>query len=141
MSYLYYDDAHLLDLLTRTRTVAVVGASANPDRASHEITAYLIQQGYEVYPVNPALGGAPLLGRPSYYGLTSVPVPIDLVDIFRRSEDVGPIVDEAILIGAKAIWMQLGVRDDGAAARAEAAGLTVIMDRCPKIERRRLGLG
>ncbi len=141
MSYLHYDDGMLLDLLTRTRTIAVVGASANPDRASHEVTEYLIGRGYDVYPVNPALNGALLLGRPSYDSLSAVPVPIDLVDIFRRSEDVGPIVDEAIVLGAKAIWMQLGVRDDAAATRAEAAGLTVIMDRCPKIERGRLGLG
>ncbi len=137
---LHYDDATLLDLLTRTRTIAVVGASAKPDRPSHEVTEYLIDKGYDVYPVNPGLAGSTLLGRTVYGDLRAVPVPLDLVDIFRRSEEVGPIVDDAILLGAKAIWMQLGVRDDEAAARAEAAGLTVIMDRCPKIERARLGL-
>lgn len=140
MSVLHYDDAMLRALLTATRTVAVVGASAKPYRDSHEVTAYLIEAGYEVYPVNPALEGELLLGRPSHPNLTAVPVALDLVDIFRRSEDVGPIVEEAIMVGAKAIWMQLGVRHDQAAMRAEAAGLTVVMDRCPKIERRRLGL-
>ncbi len=140
MSDLVIPDDLLRQVLTSVRTIAVVGASANPDRASHEITEFLIMRGFEVYPVNPALREEPLLGRPSFAELADIPVAIDMVDIFRRSEDAGAVVDEAIAVGAKVIWMQLGVRDDHAAARAREAGLTVIMDRCPKIEMGRLGL-
>lgn len=140
MPALTYSDAFLKEILTGVNRIAVVGASANETRPSHEIFAFLIARGYEVFAVNPGLGGAPLLGRPSFDTLTDCPQPIEMVDIFRRSEDVDPIVDEAIAIGARVVWMQLGVINEDAAARAEAAGLKVVMDRCPKIEVRRLGL-
>lgn len=133
-------DDLIKDILTTSKTVAVVGASPKPERDSHRITAFLIDAGYTVFPVNPALAGSSLLGRPAYASLRDIPEPVDLVDIFRRSEEVGPIVDDAVQIGAKSVWMQLGVVNPDAAARAEAAGLKVVMDRCVKIEYQRLGL-
>jgi predicted CoA-binding protein len=127
-------------LLTRTRTVALVGASSDPSRDSHQVMKFLQGRGYRVLPVNPALAGQSLLGETVYANLASVPGDIDLVDIFRRSDAAGAVVDEAIARGAKAVWLQLGVIDAAAVARAGAAGLVAIMDRCPKIEIPRLGI-
>ncbi len=128
------------DLLTHTRTIAMVGASDRPDRASHGVMAFLQGRGYRVIPVNPALAGTTLHGEPVYGTLSEIGVPIDMVEIFRRSDAVGPIVDEAIEIGAKSVWMQLGVINDEAAAKAEAAGLKVVMDDCPARAIPRLGI-
>lgn len=130
------DDAGLRRLLQQTRTIAVVGMSANPERASNEVAQYLRAAGYTIIPVNPAC--AEILGEKCYPSLREVPVPIDLVDVFRKPEDVMPVVEDAIAVGAKAVWLQLGVIATEAAARAEAAGLTVVMDHCTKIEHRRL---
>jgi predicted CoA-binding protein len=120
--------------LREPRRWAVVGCSPSPFRDSHEIASLLIRQGHDVVPVNPAKDE--LLGRRCFSSVSEVPGPIDVVDIFRRSEAAAAHVDEAIAIGARVVWMQLGVIDRGAAARAEAAGLQVIMDRCPAIELR-----
>lgn len=133
-------DADLAALLAAARTIALVGASDNPARPSHEVMAALQRHGYRVLPVNPALVGREILGEPVWDSLAAPGVPIDIVDIFRRSDAVGPAVDAAIAVGARAVWMQLGVINPEAAARAEAAGLAVVMDRCPRIEIRRLGL-
>jgi predicted CoA-binding protein len=127
-----------LEILKAWRTFAVVGLSDRPDRPSHSVSIFLKSRGYRVVPVNPNL--QEVLGETCYPDLRSIPFPIDVVDIFRRSELVGPIVDDAIAIGAKAVWMQLGVVDERAAARARAAGLEVVMDRCPAIEMRRAGV-
>lgn len=133
-------DTTIRELLTRTRTVALVGASSDPSRDSHQVMKFLQGRGYRVLPVNPALAGQSLLGETVYANLASVPGDIDLVDIFRRSDAAGAVVDEAIARGAKAVWLQLGVIDAAAVARAGAAGLVAIMDRCPKIEIPRLGI-
>ncbi len=133
------DDAGLRRLLQDTRTIAVVGMSANPERASNEVAQYLRRAGYTIIPVNPAC--AEILGEKCYPSLREVPVPIDLVDVFRKSEDVMPVVEDAIAVGAKAVWLQLGVIATEAATRAETAGLAVVMDHCTKIEHRRLLLG
>ncbi len=134
------DDAAIATLLTTARTIALVGASDRPDRASHEVMAMLQAHGYRVVPVNPAITGEHILGEYVWDNLSQIGVPIDIVDVFRRSDAVGPVVDDAIAVGAKAVWMQLGVINAEAAAKAEAAGLQVVMDRCPKIEISRLGL-
>lgn len=132
-------DGRIRDILQRTRTIAVVGASANWNRPSAFVLKYMQGKGYRTIPVNPGIAGQTLSGETVYASLRDIPVPVDLVDIFRASEHVGPIVDDAIAIGAKAVWMQLGVRNDAAAAKAEAAGLDVVMDHCVKIEFGRLG--
>ncbi len=134
------DDAALRRLLTETRVIALVGASAKPARASHEVMEYLLHRGYRVIPVNPGLAGGVILGQTVVGRLADITEPVDLVDIFREESALGGVVDEAIAIKAKAVWMQLGLADDAARARAEAAGLAVVMDRCPKIEIPRLGL-
>ncbi len=115
-------------ILNSSRVVAVVGLSPNPDRPSYGVGAYLKENGYKIIPVNP--NAKEILGEVSYPDLVSIPEPVDVVDIFRRSEDVPPIVEEAISIGAKAVWMQEGVKNEEAAARARKAGLLVVMDKC-----------
>jgi len=136
---LTYSDAELRRILSSVKTIAMVGASANPERPSHEVMAFLQGKGYRVIPVNPGLGGQQLLGEVVFSRLADMPVSVDMVDVFRASEAVPGIVDEAIAIGARVLWTQLGVRHDEAAAKAKAAGLDVVMDRCPKIELARLG--
>jgi uncharacterized protein len=133
-------DEDIAALLQRVRTVAVVGASANPDRPSNEVMHFLQGQGYRTIPVNPGLAGQSLHGEQVYATLADIPVAIDMVDVFRRSSDLAAVVDDAIAIKAGAIWTQLGVIDDDAAAKAEAAGLVVVMNRCPAIEIPRLGI-
>jgi predicted CoA-binding protein len=133
-------DEDIAQLLRETRTIALVGASDNPARASFGVMKFLQDQGYRVIPVNPRITGEHVHGEFVWRELGQIGEPIDMVDIFRNSEDAAAAVDEAIAVGAKAVWMQLGVINDGAAAKAEAAGLKVVMDHCPKIEFARLGL-
>lgn len=133
-------DADIAQLLSETRTIAMVGASHDPLRPSFGVMAFLQRQGYRVLPVNPLIAGEQVQGEVVLASLDEIGVPIDLVDIFRRSEAADEAVDAAIAAGAKAIWMQIGVIDEEAAARAEAAGLKVVMNRCPKIEIPRLGV-
>jgi predicted CoA-binding protein len=123
-------------LLTETRVWAVVGCSPDPRRDSHEIARLLIARGFEVIPVNP--NAREVLDRRCYPSLSEVPQPIDVVDVFRRASDAGAVVDEAIAVGARGVWMQLGVIDEAAAQRALVAGLDVVMNRCPAIELPRL---
>ncbi|MGT2514284.1 CoA-binding protein [Sphingomonas panni] len=134
------DDDGIRTLLTEARTIALVGASDRPDRASYGVMAYLQQRGYRVIPVNPQITGEHLHGEFVFRDLDQIGEKIDIVDIFRNSAAAGEVVDAAIAAGAKAVWMQLGVVNEAAAARAEAAGLQVVMDRCPKIEIPRLGV-
>ncbi len=123
-------------LLLRTRRIALVGASAKPDRPSFGVMRFLLERGYDVTPVNPGLAGQEIHGRRVVATLEDA-APLDLVDVFRRSEEAGAVADDAVRLGARAVWMQLGVRDEAAAARARAAGLAVVMDACPVIEWRR----
>ena len=134
------DDAAIKALLEGARTIAMVGASDRPDRPSYGVMATLQRHGYRVIPVNPQITGEHVHGEFVFRNLQQLGDPIDIVDIFRRPEAAGEAVDAAIAIGAKAVWLQLGVINDAAAARAEAAGLQVVMDRCPAIEIRRLGI-
>lgn len=134
------DEGEIRALLEQKRRIAVVGASPNPARASNGVLAFLVAQGHNVIAVNPGHAGATIHGAPVVATLADVEPPAELVDIFRNSEDAGTAVDEAIVHGAKAVWMQLGVINHAAAKRADAAGLVVVMDRCPKIEIPRLGL-
>jgi predicted CoA-binding protein len=138
MNHDSYSDAYLRDILESVRTIAVVGASPKPDRPSHGVMRFLQRSGYRAIPVNPTAAGETINGELCRATLAEIDEKIDMVDIFRRSEHAGAVVDEAIAIGAQAVWMQLGVRDDAAAARAEKAGLKVVMNRCPAIERPRL---
>lgn len=138
MDNLRYTNNHIRDVLQRTNIIAMVGASANWKRPSYFAMKYLQGKGFRVIPVNPREAGNEILGEVCYAKLADVPETIDMVDIFRASEAAGGVTDEAIAVGARIVWMQLEVRDDAAAARAEAAGLTVIMNRCPKIEYSRL---
>jgi len=131
-------DAEMKRLLEDTRTIAVVGLSDKPERPSHGVARYLIAQGYTVIPVNPSVDE--VLGLKGYPDLHSIPEPVDVVDIFRRPEHVPSLVAQAIEIGARAVWMQLGVMHAEAAAQAEAAGLAVVMNRCMAIEHQRLGI-
>ena len=139
---LHYDDADIRHILKTVRTVAMVGASPNWVRPSNFAMKYLQGKGFKVIPVNPGSAGKEILGAMTYASLADIPGTFDMVDIFRSSDAAGPIVDEAIRLkdekGIKVIWMQLGVRNDAAAAKAEAAGMTVVMNRCPKIEYGRL---
>ena len=134
-----YSDAQLRRILSSVRTIAMVGASSNWNRPSYFVMKYLQNKGYRVIPVNPGTAGQEHLGEKIYASLRDIPDTIDMVDVFRASDAVGPIMEDAIAIGAKIVWMQLGVRNDAAAAMGEAAGLEVIMNRCPKIEFGRLG--
>ncbi|MDE2006032.1 MAG: O-acetylhomoserine aminocarboxypropyltransferase [Rhodospirillales bacterium] len=134
-----YPDAKLRRILSSVRRIALVGASANWNRPSYFVMKYLQGKGYRVIPVNPGLAGQDLLGERVYASVRDIPEAVDMVDIFRASNQVGPIVDDAIAAGARVVWMQLGVRNDEAGAKAEAAGLEVVMNRCPKIEFGRLG--
>lgn len=140
MNHDQYDNDYISGILNSVRTVAVVGASANDVRPSFFVTKYLIDKGFVVFPINPGQAGKEIAGRLTYARLADVPEAIDMVDIFRASDAVPPIVDEALALDPlpKVIWMQLTVRHDAAAAKAEAAGIKVVMDRCPKIEYGRL---
>jgi predicted CoA-binding protein len=133
------DDSEIRDILSSVKTIAVVGWSPKPDRPSHGVAAFLKRRGYRVIPVNPGQAGQEALGETVVASLAEAG-PVDMVDIFRRSEEAGAVVDEAIAAGAKVVWMQLGVIDEAAAGRARAAGLQVVMNRCPAIEIPRLGL-
>ena len=132
-------DDDIRRLLLHTTRIAVVGASANPARPSYGVAGFLAERGFDVTPVNPGLAGQRLHGAEVVATLDAA-APLEMVDIFRRSEEAGAVVDEAIRLGARAVWMQLGVLDEAAAARAREAGLVAVMDRCPVIEWRRLGL-
>lgn len=134
------DDEEIAELLTSARTIAMVGASDRPDRASNGVMKFLQKRGYKVFPVNPTITGEHVHGEYVWRDLHQIGEAIDIVDIFRNSQAAGDAVDEAIAVGAKAVWMQLGVINPEAAGRAEAAGLKVVMDRCPKIEIARLGI-
>ena len=137
-------DDTIRTVLTTTRRIAVVGASNRPSRPSNGVFAFLLARGYDVTGVNPGIAGQMLHGAPVVASLDEMVQsgagPLDMVDVFRAADQVGPVVDDAIRLGARTVWMQLGVIDEAAAARARAAGLTVIMDRCPAIEWPRLGL-
>jgi predicted CoA-binding protein len=135
---LAYDDAYMRDVLKRVRTIAAVGVSADQMRPSYAAMLYLQSKGYRVIPINPRYAGQKILGETVRASLDDLSEPPDMVQVFRRSKDAPPVVDDAIRIGASVLWMQLGVRHDEAAARARAAGLDVVMDRCPKIEYGRL---
>lgn len=140
MSHDTYTDEHIRGVLDSVKSIAIVGASPKEVRPSYFVMRYLMDKGYTVFPINPGVAGQAILGRTVYATLKDVPEPIDMVDIFRSSEYAPAIVEEALALEPrpKVIWMQLGVRNDEAAATAEAAGLTVIMNRCPKIEYGRL---
>jgi len=125
------------EILKSSRVVAVVGLSPNPDRPSHRVASYLKEHGYRIIPVNPQ--ETKILGERSYPALSSIPEPVDVVDIFRRSQEVAPIVEDAIEIGARAVWMQEGVINEEAATRAKEAGLLVVMDKCMLKEHRKWG--
>ena len=140
MNHDSYPDDTIRGILKSVRTIALVGASQNPARPSWIVAKYLIDRGYDVIPINPGLGGRELLGRRVYRSLKDIPHPVDMVEIFRNSAAAGPITDEALSLSPppKVLWMQLSVRNDAAAAKAEAAGVQVVMNRCPKIEFGRL---
>ncbi|WP_428246591.1 CoA-binding protein [Ferrovibrio sp.] len=140
MNHDSYSEDYIRGILRSTQVIAMVGASANWNRPSYFAMKYLQAKGYRVIPVNPRELGKEILGEKVYGSLSEIPVTVDMVDCFRNSEAIPPIADEAIKIGAKVLWMQLGVRNDEAAAKAEAAGLKVVMNRCPKIEYGRLSL-
>ena len=133
-------DSEIAQLLAETRTIAMIGASDRPDRPSYGVMRALQSWGYRVLPVNPQITGEHVHGEYVWRSLDQIGEPIDMVDIFRRPQAAGEAVDEAIAAGAKAVWMQLGVVNQAAAARAEAAGLKVVMDRCPAIDIPRLGV-
>ncbi len=138
---MYHEEKAVADILAESKTIAVVGLSTNPDRPSNEVAHYLQQHGYRIVPVNPTHAGARILGEPCHPTLHDAAAAmaqegrtIDIVDCFRRSEFIMPIADDAIAIRARCVWMQLGVVDEAAAAKAEAAGLLVVMDKCLKVE-------
>jgi len=136
----HYADADLRAMLAPPKTIAIVGASTNPARPVYGVMAYILRAGYGCIPVNPGQAGRDILGKRVFARLADVPEPIDIVDIFRRQEALAGVVDEALALSPrpKAIWMQLDLRDDAAAEKAEAAGMTVVMDRCIKVEHARV---
>src|SRR5712671_1830407 len=134
-----YSDAQLRAILQRVKTIAMVGASSNWNRPSYFVMKYLQGKGYRVIPINPGIAGQSLLGETVYASLRDIPEPVDMVDVFRAAHEAPAIVEDAIAIGAKVVWMQLGIRNDAAATAAEKAGIEVVMNRCPKIEFGRLG--
>ncbi|HUS97896.1 MAG TPA: CoA-binding protein [Hyphomicrobiaceae bacterium] len=142
MNHDRYDDDYIAGILNDCRTIAMVGASANNSRPSYFAMKYLLAKGYTVHPINPGLAGQKLLGQTVCGALADVPAPVNMVDIFRNSEAAGDVTREALSLkdqlGIKVVWMQLGVRNDAAAEQAEAEGLRVVMNRCPKIEYGRL---
>ena len=140
MNHDSYGDDYIRDILSAVKTIAMVGASANAARPSYFVLKYLSERGFTMLPVNPGLAGQMIHGLPVYASLADIAQPIDMVDVFRKSDAVGEVVDAALALQTppKVIWMQLGVRDDAAAARAEARGVKVVMNRCPKIEYGRL---
>ena len=138
MNHDSYPDSLIRKILREVKTIAMVGSSANWVRPSYYAMKYLQRKGFRIIPVNPKVAGTEILGETAYATLADIPHAVDMVQVFRNSEAAGPITDEAIAIRPKVVWMQLGVRNDAAAERAEAAGITVIMDRCPKIEYGRL---
>ena len=140
MNHDRYDDTYIRGILNTVKTIAVVGVSANVSRPSYFVFKYLLERGYRMIPVNPGLAGQHLLGRMAYATLVHIPEPVDMVDVFRASQHVLPIVVEALEMKPRprVIWMQLGIRNDAAAELAEANGLKVVMNRCPKIEYGRL---
>lgn len=134
------DDKKIINVLTSSKTIALVGATDNEQRPAFHVMEYLLSQGYAVIPVNPKLAGQKLLGQVVYAELKDIPQPVDIVDVFRNAEAAWGIAQEAIAISAKTLWLQIGVINEQAAVLAADAGLTVVMDRCPKIEIPRLGL-
>lgn len=132
------DDAGLAAILRETRTIAVVGLSPRPERPSNQVARYLVVAGYRVIPVNP--GHAAILGLPCYPSLRQVPEPVDMVNVFRRATQVLPIAEDAIAIGAKVLWLQLGIVNEAAADRATRSGLVVVMDRCILVDHAALGI-
>lgn len=140
MNHDRYDDSYISDILHSVKTIALVGASPNAARPSNGVMGYLLGKGYHVIPVNPGLAGKQILGQPVYGTLADIPEPVDMVDVFRAPEFLGAVVEDALALPAKprVIWSQLDIRDDAAAEKAEAAGLKVVMNRCPAIEIPRL---
>ncbi|PLW76696.1 CoA-binding protein [Cohaesibacter celericrescens] len=138
MDHSNYSDAYIKDILESVKTIALVGASDKEERASFRVMRFLLEKGYNVIPVNPGKAGGKIQGQTVAASLADINEPIDMVDVFRNSEAAGKVIDEAIAIGAKTVWMQLGVINEEAAQRAEDAGLKVVMDLCPKIEYPRL---
>ena len=142
MNHAHYDDDHIRTILTSVKTIALLGASPNVDRPSYSVMRFLLSKGYHVIPVNPGQAGKEILAQKVYARLVDIPEPVDMVDVFRASEYLSGIVDEAIALSprSKFIWGQLSVSDDAAAAKAEAYGISVVMDRCPAIEYPRLNI-
>jgi predicted CoA-binding protein len=140
MNHDRYDDSYIANILHSVKTIALVGASPNAARPSNGVMGYLLRKGYHVIPVNPGLVGKEILGQPVYGTLADIPEPVDMVDVFRAPEYLGAVVDDALAMPEKpqVIWSQLDIRDDAAAEKAEAAGLKVVMNRCPAIEIPRL---
>lgn len=140
MNHETYPDSYIRGILNTVKTIAMVGISPKDNRPSYFAFKYLLERGYRMIPVNPGQAGKDILGQKVYATLSDIPEPVDMVDIFRASQHAGAVVDEALTLKSRpqVIWMQLGVRNDEAAARAEAAGVKVVMNRCPKIEYGRL---